>query len=324
MGRAGPIAFESADNPRQSIYKKKNFQFSFVCKTFHSDVDIITNLFLRRRSSSDQTGDAPPNSLQQVLPDLSVHFRTLNSSAAPSHPAHSTDYGSVRRDRSQVPASGAACSPCQSAPSARCRPLLLRAHPIGEAEQPWIPIFRVQPAQARAAGAAEAEPENGDRGARRAGIQARRCAEPHVKGLRRSGAQCDRSARHGNRCRLLLPRGRGRAPGRSDRCILLPLFLTGSGTRSAAGMLKTTAIHGKLKDGVQYLLFGNASIVARIVGIDGPTATLRDAITQVRRPAPAPIAPRPPPHPPRTLRPTPRRGRPRSSPARRINTARRR
>jgi hypothetical protein len=89
-------------------------------------------------------------------------------------------------------------------------------------------------------------------------------------------------------------------------------------------MLKTTAIHGKLKDGVQYLLFGNASIVARIVGIDGPTATLRDAITQVRRPAPAPIAPRPPPHPPRTLRPTPRRGRPRSSPARRINTARRR
>ena len=57
-------------------------------------------------------------------------------------------------------------------------------------------------------------------------------------------------------------------------------------------MLKNTAIHGKLKPGVKILLFGYATIVARIVGVDGPYTTLRRAIEQVVPPLPLSSPPR--------------------------------
>ena len=58
---------------------------------------------------------------------------------------------------------------------------------------------------------------------------------------------------------------------------------------AAAGMIKTAAIHGPLKKGVKILLFANATVVARIVGVDGPWRTLRQAIEQVQSPPPVPF-----------------------------------
>ncbi len=55
-------------------------------------------------------------------------------------------------------------------------------------------------------------------------------------------------------------------------------------------MLKNTAIHGPLKKGVKILLFGYATVVARIVGVDGPYSSLRQAIEQVG-PPPPPLPP---------------------------------